>query len=350
MFRNWRGSPLAALISALGLVIAGSTGCASTDSGAVTRAPSLAPSAPTSSTPSSPPKGDSEIVAYIGDTGGSLISAGAFSHDGELLATGDWEGSVTLWDVPSGSKVRDFPGHGAPMYGRATVRAVAFSPDGRTLATGGDEKLVRLWDVDTGEQIGEPLAVDRSGGPGSHFIDEIVFSGDGRRLAVGGEGVRIYDFETLEPLADGLTLPACGEDPMDMAFRDGGTELVTVCYGKVKRWDVATGSKISETEFFFGRTRHLALSPDATLAALQVGFDVGLFDLDSGERIATVPTDGRTKVSDGAFNGDGTVFAYGGSEEGGGSKLVWRWDVLKQQSIGTPLGSDVTVGALRRSR
>ena len=57
------------------------------------------------------------------------------------MATGEWDKSVKLWDVTSGSLVATMDGH------TEQVVSVAFSPDGHMLASGSRDKTIKLWDV-----------------------------------------------------------------------------------------------------------------------------------------------------------------------------------------------------------
>lgn len=77
-----------------------------------------------------------------------------FSPDGKRLAVGGgasddepWLGTLELWDVVGGKRIRGWKGH------HHTVLKMAFSPDGNILATGGVTDGVRVWEVSTGKQL-----------------------------------------------------------------------------------------------------------------------------------------------------------------------------------------------------
>ena len=71
----------------------------------------------------------------------------AFSPDGRLVATGNYDGdAVWLWRVADGQLLQQLEEH--PSRGR--VAGLAFSPDGRLLLSGSEDATVRLWEVETG--------------------------------------------------------------------------------------------------------------------------------------------------------------------------------------------------------
>ncbi|WP_225912410.1 WD40 repeat domain-containing protein [Nostoc flagelliforme] len=78
-------------------------------------------------------------------TGFKNIYSLALSPDGKLLATGDINGQIHLWQVADRKKVLAFKAH------ESWIWVVTFSPDGQTLASGGQDGLVKIWNVQTGE-------------------------------------------------------------------------------------------------------------------------------------------------------------------------------------------------------
>ena len=103
----------------------------------------------------------------------------AFSPDGKILASVDWDGTIKLWDVASGTLKTTLDGHTGWGY------SIAFSPDGTTIANVGRDDLtkvndtIKLWDVASGT-----LKTTLDGH--TETVDSIAFSPDGTIIASGG--------------------------------------------------------------------------------------------------------------------------------------------------------------------
>lgn len=71
----------------------------------------------------------------------------AFSPDNEYILLGHETNIMSLWDVASGKKIRQFSGH------VGCVKSVAFTPDGRYAISGSSDGTVRIWDIPTEREI-----------------------------------------------------------------------------------------------------------------------------------------------------------------------------------------------------
>lgn len=120
------------------------------------------------------------------------VLALAFSPDGSILAAAGGEasrsGQVTLWDVASGTLIREIQdAHSDTVYG------VDFSADGKLLATAAADKFVKVFDVSTGEHV-------RSYEGHTHHVMDVSWKGDRATLASAGadNAIKIWNAETGE--------------------------------------------------------------------------------------------------------------------------------------------------------
>jgi WD40 repeat protein len=188
---------------------------------------------------------------------GSWVGAVAFSHDGQLLATGSADGLARTWGVASGKPLVTFKGH------TDHVAAVAFAPDDALLATGSHDRTVRVWDAKTGR-----LLHTLSGHRGA--LKSVAFAPAPRdppllaSASVDGT-IRLWDARTGQPRR---TLEAHKSWVNSIAFAQGGATLVSGSSdGTVKLWDVATGDCRKTIPASKAEVRCVAISPDGGLIA-----------------------------------------------------------------------------------
>jgi RNA polymerase sigma factor (sigma-70 family) len=293
----------------------------------------------------------------------------ALSADGKLLARGDWDHGVDLWDVASGKKLHTLKGH------TATIFRLAFSPDGKTLASiatdwgPGQENAapgqMKLWDVATGKE-----RVTLKGLPGLGLC--LAFSSDGKTVATSsandlGRGrfedtVKLWDVDTgkekLE-LKQGKGIVA-----FSLAFSSDGKTLamgtgrgiMDITPSPVILWDVSTGKERARTlPTHKNSITWVGFSPDGKTLASACGGngvdkdesgkrpagEIKLWDVDTAKERATILTRmvGPLQFFSLAFTADGKTLIsamWSGDEmKNEGGLAVDHWELATGKSRAT---------------
>jgi WD40 repeat protein len=282
---------------------------------------------------------------------GGPVSAVEFSPDGGSLATASADGTVRIWNVPSGTPRCDPIRHqgsivclafgaggkfvlsaggdgrahlwdgadgsprGEAFHHRAAITAAALNPDGRQLATGGADGFARLWDVATGRELFGPLGHDDQ-------VSTLAFSPDGRILATGSvdHSARLWD------TASGRLVRRLSEHTgliRTLAFSpDGGTLATGGQDNKAVLWDVPTGSaraRLVHRE----RIRHLAFSPGGLAVATgSADYTARLWAADNGRPLGG-PLPHQGDVNAVAFGPDGDTLLTASDD---GMVRLWPTD------------------------
>lgn len=261
-----------------------------------------------------------EPLAEHGDTIGGL----AFSPDGQLLASSDAEGRILLWNV-SGRSIL------AQSFDEGHTDAVwqlAFSPNGQTLASAGGDGQIILWDLSGNQELGQSLRGHDRG------VNAIAFSPNGQTLASGGDDrtVVLWDVSGGQPRAflTGHTgwVSSVAYSPDGQILASAGGD------GTIRLWDAITGDALSGAiQAHDGPITGLVFSPNGQVLA-SAGWDqtLRLWNPFNGRPLDQPLTGHGTSVFSLDFSPTGDTLASGGSD---GQVILWR--VSRQQQLAQPL-------------
>jgi WD40 repeat protein/DNA-binding SARP family transcriptional activator len=278
------------------------------------------------------------------------ISALGISGDGSLLAVGDADGTVWIFDLRTRRRI---PGD---FQARDQINDLDFSPDGSLLAiaTSGYGDGARIWDVQAAR---ERLRLPPSGPPDVPIeMRTAEFSADGKTLLTlsedtskgAGSGVAYltrWGVRSGRPLQGPVLISSHGGDVLvgsrddtELAIVNGTEVLVRAAdtFRPLRRYSLG----LRQPQLFTA-----ALSPHdhRTLALGSSDGWVEFLDLATGRRRPAIGQhDGAVLAIQ--FSPDGTSLATGG-----GDRLVKLWDVASGQVHETLQGHEARSAGLRFS-
>ena len=113
------------------------------------------------------------------ETEGKNIKVVKFNPDNSLLALGDADGNVELWDVNLRKKISSVKAH------TARVNDIRFNTSLKQMATAGEDKAIKIFDIkDPGDLSEPPVTFTDNDG----IILVIEFSPDSKALIAGASG------------------------------------------------------------------------------------------------------------------------------------------------------------------
>ena len=220
-----------------------------------------------------------------------VISALKFSSDGVLLATGNQDGGIKVWDIQRRRCLATLQRTG--QFDLASE--LVFSPDGQYLASsGGRYDAIYVWDIKTGEQIAK-FTVDEKLQPRyrpTHI--PLAFSPDGKLLigATPENTFSVWDIETGERSAHltghPFSLTALFFSPCRKFLASVDRD------GNLRKWEVdklSTNTSIPVVTSLpktINWVQYTYSSDGVLLAAMVSGTTITILDVERNRKIATL--------------------------------------------------------------
>ncbi len=244
----------------------------------------------------------------------NMITSVAFSPDSQRLVTASLDSAAKVWDALNGRELLILSGH------TGDIHTVAFSPDGRRILSGSSDRTARVWDTATGREL---LVMRAKTG-----IHSAQFSPHSDRIATGGWDGTISVWEAangrelLHFRASDIPVPG-------IAFSPDGKRLGTAGWDHTARiWDATTGREQLKLEGHKSFVTSVAFSPDGKRLITSSGdMTLKMWDVATGNELLTIK--GHTEgIRSAAFFGDGHRVLTGSWD---GTAKVWDVDAPREQ-------------------
>jgi WD40 repeat protein len=241
--------------------------------------------------------------------GGSIV---AFNQAGDVLASGGWEGTLRLWQLPGGQALRHWPAH------TDTVNGIVFIEDDRQLVTAGYDGMLVKWSLDGAviERIKTPapvmhMAADRTRGrlvtghydgsvriwsmPGLDLIGErslhpaslkvVAVDAGSQRYASADSNGNVYVWSESGAVTELESPPA---DAWTLAFSPDGQWLMGGSWFRLYRWNLQDGTLLTLPTEHHGIIKSIQYTGNSNvLASISRQTDSAVYFLDpaSGETL-----------------------------------------------------------------
>jgi WD40 repeat protein/uncharacterized caspase-like protein len=309
-----------------------------------------------------------------------------FSPDGKLLAVGEADGSVTLWDTKSGQPTRTFQGQEIDKNG--IIHSVGFTPDAKYVFSAAWNSGVWMWDLKRSdpprelhsalkdlqveqESTGQRMLAEMNPSPGpsappsrltaivdgqepSPMTEEVyttaigptgrlmAYAGYSWSNAMRGSFFRIIDWKTLQAVDYVLDVKGAGISARALSLSPNG-ETLAIGYsnGTLDIRDIAAHRFVFTKEAHSGAINAIAFSPTGhIIASADTDNTVKLWDPSSGELRLSL-TGHSAPVLCVTFSNDGTKVVSGAAD----SEII-VWDARTGGRLQTLVGHSSAVNTL----
>ncbi|NEO99716.1 MAG: NACHT domain-containing protein [Symploca sp. SIO2E9] len=248
------------------------------------------------------------------------VTSVTFSPDSSILATSSADQTIKLWNLNTGKCLRKLQEHDQGVW------AVTFSPDGNLLASGSDDKTIKIWNTSTGQCLKTLQGHDL-------MVRAVVFSSESQMLFSGSvdKKLKLWDLHTAQCLR---TFQGHEEGIWSASLSPDGCMLASASSDQtVKLWDVNTGQCLMTLRGHSGWVTSVAFNQNGqTLASCSWDETIKLWSLNTGKCLKTLQGH-KGLVRTVVFSPEAQMLASGSDDQS-----LRLWDVATSQCLRTLQG------------
>lgn len=250
----------------------------------------------------------------------------AISFDGQTLASGSFDKTVKLWNLPEGELIHSLSEHTKGIF------TVAISPDNQILASGSWDETIKLWQIDTGTLLNTLI-----GHTGS--VRSLAITPEGQTLVSGSfdKTLKLWDLKTgalintlskdiaaVSALAQQGAVAHIALSPNAEMIVSGGDD------GVIQLWELKTGEPISVLTGNLSCICSLTISPDnQILAAGSINGAMTFWQLNTRELLGVYQAH-SAPIMAAVFSPDGQTLISGSTD---GTLKIWSVEIDKQLQV-----------------
>ncbi len=235
------------------------------------------------------------------------LTALAISPTGGIIAVGDDDGNIVLWNPSSRQQIFTTPAH------RGTVTAIDFSSDGKFLASSGKDKQIRIWDINRQHQTASITVADKP--------TDIEFSRSGQYLAVASDGKESWIWEIK---SSRIKTIKNNDDVLAVAFSPDSRTLATAGQDKaISIWNSDSGKLLRQLKGHNGDVRKLAFLDNRRLVSVAEDKRGFVWDIKTGIQLRQLGGHNE-EIHHLAISRDGKKLFTGEGKSGDGLVISWN--------------------------
>jgi WD40 repeat protein len=276
------------------------------------------------------------------------VTGVAFRRDGAMLASSSLDGTVALWDVREHLDYMVVPWPALVQLGERTGTAIAlrFSSDGKRVLMADAQRGARAFDVESGAE--QPAEKATAGSRGNTYgvlrgkvQSHVAFSRDGKTLYLTlGDEIQAVDLDRPRVLR---TSQEPGKAFMLTLSPDEGLLASLDRDNMVHLWNPGTLAPLGSPMGPVTKPSCLAFAPDNRfLGIASSDGSVDVWDIGSRRHLATLRGGGEESFNELSGQGENLAFSPDAKliAAGSASGLIRLWEVGTWRPVGEPLQGD----------